>query len=56
MKFELYKDAAGEWRWRLKSANGNIIATASEGYVHKSDARRGIEIVQSSAAAAVVEV
>lgn len=56
MRFELYKDAAGQWRWRLKSANGNIIATSSEGYVGKSDARRGIEIVQSSAAVPVVEV
>lgn len=56
MRFELYKDAAGQWRWRLKSANGNIIATSSEGYVGKADAKRGIEIVQSSAEAPVVEV
>jgi uncharacterized protein YegP (UPF0339 family) len=26
-KFELYKSSNGEFRWRLKSGNGQIIAT-----------------------------
>ena len=30
-KFEIYKDKAGEFRFRLKAANGQIIATG-EGY------------------------
>jgi hypothetical protein len=30
-KFELYKDAAGKFRFRLKAANGEIIAS-SEAY------------------------
>ena len=30
MKFEVYQDKKGEWRWRLKHANGNILATSSE--------------------------
>ena len=30
-KFEIYKDTKGEFRWRLKSANGQTIATGGEG-------------------------
>jgi uncharacterized protein YegP (UPF0339 family) len=36
-KFEYYEDKAGEWRWRLKHQNGNIIADSSEGYKNKQD-------------------
>ena len=31
-KIEIYQDKAGEWRWRLKHENGNIMADSSEGY------------------------
>lgn len=48
MKFELYKDRSKEWRWRLKSSNGRIIATGSEGYVNKADAENGIDLVKST--------
>ena len=34
-KFEVYTDKAGEFRFRLKAANGQIIAT-SEGYKAKA--------------------
>lgn len=47
-KFELYKDRGGEFRFRLKAANGEIIAT-SEGYVSKSGAENGIESVKKNA-------
>jgi uncharacterized protein YegP (UPF0339 family) len=36
-KNEFYKDLAGEWRWRLKSQNGNTIMDSSEGYANKED-------------------
>ncbi|HEY8562826.1 MAG TPA: DUF1508 domain-containing protein [Pyrinomonadaceae bacterium] len=32
MKFEIYQDEKGEWRWRLRAANGETIATSGEGY------------------------
>jgi len=35
MKVEIYEDAAGEWRWRMKAANGRIIATGGEGFSSK---------------------
>jgi uncharacterized protein len=47
-KFELYQSSKGEWRWRLKAGNGEIIAT-SEGYTSKSSAKNGIESVKKHA-------
>ena len=32
MKFTLYKDQVGEWRWNLKASNGRIVADCGEGY------------------------
>lgn len=55
MKFQLYKDKAGEWRWRLRHGNGNILATASEGYSSKASAMKCIENVQNSSSAEVIE-
>ena len=34
---EVYKDDAGEWRWRRQAANGEIVATSGEGYVNMKD-------------------
>ena len=35
--WEIYKDAAGHWRWRRTASNGQIVGASSEGYVNKSD-------------------
>ena len=48
-KFELYKDNAGEFRFRLKAGNGENIL-ASEGYKAKASAENGIESVKKNAA------
>ena len=48
-KFEVYKDKAGEFRFRLKAANGEIIAT-SEGYTKKDSCLNGIESVKKNSA------
>ena len=47
-KFEMYQDKAGEYRFRLKARNGEIIAT-SEGYTAKAGCLNGIESVQKNA-------
>lgn len=47
-KFELYTDKAGEFRFRLKATNGQIIAT-SEGYKAKASCENGIESVKKNA-------
>ena len=48
-KFELYKDAAGEYRWRLRHENGNVIADSGEGYTTKQAALNGIQSVKENA-------
>ena len=56
-KFELYADAKGEYRWRLKASNGQTIATGGEGYASKANAKAGIESVRKNAPEAeIVEV
>jgi uncharacterized protein YegP (UPF0339 family) len=47
-KFEIYKDKAGEFRFRLKASNGQAIL-ASEGYKAKSGCTNGIESVKKNA-------
>lgn len=47
-KFEIFKDKAEEFRFRLKAPNGEIIA-ASEGYTSKSNCLSGIKSVQINA-------
>lgn len=52
-KFEIYKDKAGEFRFRLKARNGEIIL-ASEGYKTKAACENGIESVRKNAPAEIV--
>jgi uncharacterized protein YegP (UPF0339 family) len=51
--FEVYKDKQGEYRFRLKSVNGEVIAS-SEGYASKQNCLIGIDSVKINAATAVV--
>ena len=53
-KFEMYEDKGGEFRFRLKARNGEIIGT-SEGYVAKASCINGIESVKKNAAEAEIE-
>ena len=55
MKFHVYKDSSGEWRWRLRAANGNVLADSGEGYSSKQDCKAGIALIKGSANAPVVE-
>lgn len=53
-KFEVYLDRAGEFRFRLKATNGQIIAT-SEGYKAMASCLNGIESVRKNAADSTIE-
>ena len=55
MKYNIFKDKAGEWRWRLVATTGNIIADSGEGYNNKADCLHGIDLVKSSTNAEVQE-
>jgi uncharacterized protein YegP (UPF0339 family) len=48
-RFELYKDAAGKFRFRLKASNRQIIATG-ESYKSRASALKGIEAVRRTPA------
>lgn len=52
-KFELYVDKSGEYRFRLKATNGQIIAV-SEGYKAMAGCKNGVESVKKNAADSLV--
>ena len=54
-KFELYEDKSGGFRFRLKAANGEVIATSSESYQTKAGALNGIESIKKNAGDAQVD-
>ena len=35
MRVHVYRDGAGEFRWKLRADNGEIVADSAEGYRHK---------------------
>jgi uncharacterized protein YegP (UPF0339 family) len=51
---EIFKDNKGEYRFRLKGKNGEIVATG-ESYPTKAHVKRGIQAVQRAAADAKLE-
>ncbi len=53
--FEIYRDRAGEWRWRLVHENGEILADSGEGYASRQKARQGVESVRTNAGDAAIE-
>jgi uncharacterized protein YegP (UPF0339 family) len=55
LKFETYTDAKGEYRWRLKSSNGQVIATSGQGYKDKRDCENAIDVIKRGAQGAKVE-
>ncbi len=54
-RFELYEDAAEQYRWRLVHRNGNIIADSSEGYASTQKAKQGLESVRNNAPGAYID-
>ncbi len=52
-KFEIFKDKAGEFRFRLKAPNGEIIAVG-EGYTQKHNCKNGIDAIRRYAPTAIV--
>jgi uncharacterized protein YegP (UPF0339 family) len=49
LKFEVYQDNAKEFRWRLKATNGEVLATAGQGYKAKADCKNGVERIMKNA-------
>ena len=55
MKYEIYKDRRGEWRWRLRASNHEIIASG-EGYVKRADCVHSIRLVKRSTKTKIVDL
>jgi uncharacterized protein YegP (UPF0339 family) len=53
--FEVYRDKAGEYRWRLRATNKQVLATSGEGYKEKRSCLAAIESVKRAATDAPVE-
>lgn len=53
-RFELYEDAAGNWRWRLFAGNNEKIASSGESFSSKAAARNGAEAVKRTAPSAPI--
>jgi len=52
-KFEIYTDAKGEYRFRLKAGNGEVVATG-ESYATLAGVKKGIAAVQRAAEGATI--
>jgi len=45
---EHYKGLDGDWRWRVRAANGDIVADSSEGYRNRGDCVAGYQSAQQA--------
>ena len=54
MRFEVYRDKAAEYRWRLLFTNGKIAADSGEGYTRREDAHRAIAALLKDVCDAVI--
>lgn len=56
IRFQLYRSGLirKEWRWRMRAANGRIIADSGEGYRNKADCIAAIDLIREGAAGAAV--
>jgi len=56
MVYQVYRDAHGQWRWRLIAGNHRIIANSGEGYFNKSDCLHAIDLVAGSSGTPIKEI
>lgn len=46
-KWEIFKDKSGEYRFRLRAGNGEVVLS-SEGYKNRGDAEATVKLIQST--------
>ena len=54
MKFEIYPDKAGKYRWRLVARNGQTVAASGESFSSRANAKTAAENVRDNAGSAQV--
>jgi len=50
--FEIHEDKAGQWRWRLRARNGELVAMSEQGFTTKAGVIRALDVVRRNAALA----
>ena len=45
---EFYESLDGDWRWRVRAANGHILADSGEGYKNRLDCVLGYQAAQTA--------
>jgi uncharacterized protein YegP (UPF0339 family) len=53
-KIKIYRDSAGDYRWRLLGSNGRIMADSSEGYATKYNCSLAVERFRTAASEAII--
>jgi uncharacterized protein YegP (UPF0339 family) len=53
-KFQVYRDNAGKYRFRLRADNDEVVAS-SEAYESKPSAEHGVDVIKRTAPTADVE-
>jgi len=56
MAYYVYRDANGQWRWYLKSANGRKLADSGEGYHNRQDCLTAIQLVSTTGGSPVYQL
>jgi uncharacterized protein YegP (UPF0339 family) len=52
--FEIYKDKAGAWRWRLRARNNQLLASGGQAFASKSNVVRSLKSVRKAVTKAKV--
>ena len=55
IRYQIYKDEEGNWRWRLVAANNRIIANSDVAYHNKQDCLHSISLIKKSTIAPIIE-
>jgi uncharacterized protein YegP (UPF0339 family) len=48
MKYRIYQDVIGQWRWYLQTSGGRTLADSAEGYFNRQDCVDAIGAVKKS--------
>lgn len=48
MRYFIYSDIQGQYRWRLAAGNNRIIAVSGEGYINRTDCMKALLLVMKT--------
>jgi uncharacterized protein YegP (UPF0339 family) len=49
LNYETYQDKSGDYRWRAKSSNGQVVASSPSGYKTKADCDSAVDTIKKGA-------